>query len=276
MMLQNKTVAIYGAGGSLGGAVARAFAHEGARLMLSGRNLESVEGVAAGIRAAGADAEAAQVDALDRNAVDAYVDGIARRHGALDISFNAIGLEDTQDVALVDMELEDFLRPVRIAMQSHFITATAAGRRMKTQGSGAILSLTATPGGIGYPNVGGFGPACCAIESLSCDLASELGPYGVRVVNIRSAGSPDSRVFREAVEQGGERAAEFIDKLRNDTMLKALPGMDDIANAAVFLASGMAARITGVTLDVTCGTTSALNYKVTPIAFVNQGGTGSD
>ncbi|MCF7220734.1 SDR family oxidoreductase [Marilutibacter chinensis] len=69
-----------------------------------------------------------------------------------------------------------------------------------------ILSLTATPGGIGYPNVGGFGPACCAIESFSCDLASELGPHGVRVTNIRYAGSPDSRVFREAVEQSGERA----------------------------------------------------------------------
>lgn len=272
MMLQNKTASIYGAGGSLGGAVARAFAREGARLLLSGRNLESVESVAAGIRAAGGDAEAAELDALDRDAVDAYVDGIARRHGMLDISFNAIGLEDTQDVALVDMDLEDFVRPIRIAMRSHFITATAAGRRMKAQGSGVILSLTATPGGIGYANVGGFGPACCAIESFSRDLASELGPSGVRVVNIRSAGSPDSRVFRDAVEQGGDRATEFIAKLQEDTMLKTLPLMEDIANAAVFLASGMAAKITGVTLDVTCGTTSALNYKVTPISFVGQGG----
>ncbi|WP_407351155.1 SDR family NAD(P)-dependent oxidoreductase [Luteimonas sp. R10] len=267
MMLKNRTAAIYGAGGSLGGAVARAFAREGARLVLSGRRLESVERVAAEVRATGGEAEAARVDALDRNAVDAYVDDVVRRHGALDISFNAIGLEDTQDIALVDMDVEDFVRPIRIAMQSHFITATAAGRLMKTQGGGAILSLTATPGGIGYANVGGFGPACCAIESFSRDLASELGPYGVRVVNIRSAGSPDSRVFREAIEQGGERAVEFIDKMRADTMLKALPSTQDIANAAVFLASDMAAKITGVTLDVTCGTTSALNYKVTPIAF---------
>lgn len=271
-LLQGKTAAIYGAGGSLGGAVARAFAREGARLMLSGRSPEPVEELAAEIRADGGDAQAARLDALDRDAVDAYVDDVVRRHGALDVSFNAIGLEDTQGAALVDMDLEDFLRPVRIAMQSHFVTATAAGRRMQAQGSGLILSLTATPGGIGYPNVGGFGPACCAIESFSRDLASELGPYGVRVANIRSAGSPDSRVFREAVEHGGQRAAEFIDKLRDDTMLKALPSTADIADAAVFLASGMAARITGVTLDVTCGTTSALNYKVAPIAFVARNG----
>ncbi len=271
MLLNDKTAVIYGAGGSLGGAVARALARKGAKVLLSGRTLDSVESVAAGIRDAGGAAEAVQVDALDRSAVDDYIDGIARRPGGLDISFNAIGLEDTQDVALVDMDVEDFVRPVRIAMQSHFITATAAGRLMKTQGNGVILSLTATPGGIGYANVGGFGPACCAIESFSRDLASELGPYGVRVVNIRSAGSPDSRVFREAIEQGGERAVEFIDKMRNDSMLKTLPQMEDIANAAVFLASGMASKITGVTLDVTCGTTSALNYKVTPVAFVNRG-----
>jgi enoyl-[acyl-carrier-protein] reductase (NADH) len=139
---------------------------------------------------------------------------------------------------------------------------------MKEQGSGVILSLTATPGGIGYANVGGFGPACCAIESFSRDLGSELGPYGVRVVNIRSAGSPDSKVFKDAIEQGGEKVKEFIKKIEDDTMLKRMPLMEDIANTAVFLVSDLAGKITGCTVDVTCGTTNALNYKVTPIAFV--------
>jgi NAD(P)-dependent dehydrogenase (short-subunit alcohol dehydrogenase family) len=184
------------------------------------------------------------------------------------VSFNAIGLNDRQDVPLIEMEIEDFVRPVRIAMETQFITSTAAGRLMKKQGSGVILSLTATPGGIGYPHVGGFGPACCAIEALSTNLASELGPFGVRVVNIRSAGSPDSRVFKEAIDQGGERAKAFIEKIKDDTMLKDLPLMADIANVAVFLASGLASKITGVTVDVTCGTTAALNYKVPSIAFV--------
>lgn len=186
------------------------------------------------------------------------------------MSFNAIGLEDRQGDPLTEMTLEDFVRPVRIAMTTQFITATSAGRIMKQQRSGVILSLTATPGGIGYPNVGGFGPACCSIEGFSRNLASELGPSGVRVVNIRSAGSPDSRVFREAIEQGGERAAAFMQKIKDDTMLKDLPSMADVANLAVFLASDMAARITGVTMDVTCGTTAALNYKEPSIAFVQH------
>jgi len=170
----------------------------------------------------------------------------------------------------VDMPIADFTRSIKSAMESHFITGTAAGRVMIKQGSGVILSLTATPGGIGYPLAGGFGPACRLIENISLALATELGPYGIRVVNIRSAGSPDSQVFKDAIEQGGEKARDFIKKIEDDTMLKRMPLMEDIANTAIFLASYMAASITGVTVDVTCGTTTSLNYKAPPIAFIQQ------
>ena len=190
--------------------------------------------------------------------------------GTLDVSFNLINLGDRQGTALVAMAAEDFVRPVRTAMLTQFLTATAAGRIMSRQRSGVVLTLTATPGGIGYPMVGGFGPACCAIEAFSRNLAAELGPHGVRAVNIRSAGSPDSRPFREAAAQGGEDVKAFFARLRNDTMLKELPAMKDIANAAVFLASDLAGTITGVTLDITVGTTSALNYKEPVIAFAKR------
>ncbi|HEX6242899.1 MAG TPA: SDR family oxidoreductase, partial [Polyangiales bacterium] len=115
-----------------------------------------------------------------------------------------------------------------------------------------------------------FGPACCALEALSRNLAAELGPHGVRAVNLRSAGSPDSRPFREARQQGGPKVEEFFTKLTADTMLKRMPMMRDIANVAVFLASELAAMITGVTVDVTAGTTAALNYKLPKIAFVQR------
>lgn len=266
-MLQNKSAIIYGAGGSLGGAVSRAFALAGARVFLAGRSLDSVKKVADDILASGGSAEAMEVDALDGKAVNNYVDMVVHKAGTVDISFNAIGLDDKQNILLVDMSLADFVRPITKAMETQFLTATAAGRVMMKQRSGVILSLTATPGGIGYPLVGGFGPACCAIEGFSRDLASELGPHGIRVINIRSAGSPDSRPFTEAVANDGENAIAFIKKMEEDTMLKQLPLMADIANVAVFLASGMAGKITGVTIDVTCGTTNALNYKVHSIPF---------
>jgi NAD(P)-dependent dehydrogenase (short-subunit alcohol dehydrogenase family) len=160
------------------------------------------------------------------------------------------------------MNVDDFVRPVTIAMNTHFLTSSEAGKVMKKQRSGTILSLTATPGGIGYPYTGGFAPACAAIESLSRNLASELGVYGVRVVNIRSGGSPDSNVFKQAIDSSPEVMEPILRTMQNDTMLKRLPLMADIANVAAFLASDLANNITGVTIDVTGGTTAGLNYRV--------------
>jgi 3-oxoacyl-[acyl-carrier protein] reductase len=270
MLLKNKNAVIYGVSESLGGAVARALAEAGAKVFLTARDLKKASKVADDIRAVGGQAEAETVDALDERAVNRHAEGVVQKAGTLDVSFNLIGLADTQDIPLVEMAAADFVRPIATAMQTQFLTATAAGRIMAKQGSGVILSLTATPGGIGYPKVGGFGPACCAIEAFSRNLASELGAQGVRVVNLRSAGSPDSRPFREALAQGGEAVQGFMEKLEADTMLKELPRMKDIANVAVFLASDLAGKITGVTVDITAGTTTALNYKVPSIAFVKK------
>jgi len=155
------------------------------------------------------------------------------------------------------------MNPIIHMMRSRFITAIAAGKAMMKQGSGVILTLTATPGGIGYPYTGGFAPACCAVESFSRNLASELGIYGVRVVNMRSGGSPDSRVFKEALNKNPEIMKDILQKMEGDTMLKKLPLMEDIANLAVFLSSESAGKITGVTVDISSGTTAALNYRVT-------------
>ena len=66
-------------------------------------------------------------------------------------------MQDKQGVPLVEMNLADFTRPISTAMTTQFLTCTAAARVMLRQSSGVILSLTATPGGIGYPLVGGFG-----------------------------------------------------------------------------------------------------------------------
>ncbi|ACU03554.1 SDR family NAD(P)-dependent oxidoreductase [Pedobacter heparinus] len=268
MTLHNKNAVIYGAGGSIGGAVSLALAAAGARVFLTGHRLASLQKVAKEIEALGGQAEIAEVNALDPTAINEHIHSVVREAGSVDLSFNLINTQDTQDIPLVEMSLDDFTRPINIAMETHFLTTTAAARVMMKQGSGVILSLTATPGGTAYPLVGGFGPACCALEGFSRDLATELGPHGVRVVNIRSAGSPDSRPFTEALANGGAEVAAFIKKLEDDTMLKKLPMMNDIANVAVFLTSDLSGKITGVTIDVTAGTTNALNYKAARVPFV--------
>jgi 3-oxoacyl-[acyl-carrier protein] reductase len=261
MELQNKVAIIYGAGGSVGSTVARAFANAGARVFLAGRNLGPLKKVAAEIAASGGKAEADVVDATDESAVNDHLASVLQRAGQLDISFNLVDLQVVQNKPLTEIAVADFVRPVNIAMQAHFLTGTAATKAMMKQGSGVILTLTATPGGVAYPGVAGFGPACCALECFSKNLASENGRYGVRVVNIRSGGSPDSQVFKEAIENYPEEMKHVLTSMENDTMLKKLPRMADIANVAVFLASNLAGGITGVTVDVTCGTTAGLNYR---------------
>lgn len=110
MLLDGKNAAIYGAGGSIGGAVARAFAREGARVYLAGRTRDSLEMVASQIRSSGGAAETARVDALDEKAVDEHAGTVAAAAGSLDISVNLISHGDVQGTPLAEMSLDDFER----------------------------------------------------------------------------------------------------------------------------------------------------------------------
>jgi NAD(P)-dependent dehydrogenase (short-subunit alcohol dehydrogenase family) len=270
MILHNKNAVVYGAGGSLGGAVSKAFAKAGARVFLTGHRIESIQKAADEIIAAGGKAEVAIVDGFDESAVIAHLERVKRDAGSIDITYNGVEIPVIQNIPLTEISLDDYVRPVTETARTRFLTAKAAAKIMMEQRSGVILSITATPGGIGYPYTGGFAAACAAVENLSRNLASELGPFGIRVVNIRSGGSPDSAVFRNAIEQFPDMMEKVLGGMKEDTMLKKLPPMADIANTAVFLASDLAASITGVTVDVTSGTTAALNYRV-KLATFGQG-----
>jgi NAD(P)-dependent dehydrogenase (short-subunit alcohol dehydrogenase family) len=255
MLLKDRNAIVYGAAGSLGGAIAKAFAKEGAKLFLAGRTQATLEKTAGDIISAGGTAEMAVVDALDETAVKEHMDTIVQKHGHIDICFNAIATNTVQGIPLYEMKLDDFIQPLHVIMQSQLVTAAAAAKHMINQGSGVILFLTATPAGIAYPFTGGFGVLCNAIEGFSRNLAAELGPKGVRVACMRSAGSPDSKVFEEAKIKSPDTMKARLREMENDTMLKRLPMMQEIANVAVFLASGMASGMTGTSVNITCGTT---------------------
>jgi NADP-dependent 3-hydroxy acid dehydrogenase YdfG len=109
MLLKDKVAVIYGAGGAVGGAVARAFATDGATAFLTGRHLP-VEVVAKEVRSAGGSAEAAEVDALDEQAVDSHLQSLIDKAGRVDISFNAVGLPNTKilGVPLTELDIEQF------------------------------------------------------------------------------------------------------------------------------------------------------------------------
>jgi 3-oxoacyl-[acyl-carrier protein] reductase len=254
MLLENKNAVIYGAGGSIGGAVARAFAREGATVFLAGRTLESLEEVAEEIRSAGGVAETAQVDALDEQAVDGHVDAVAASAGGIDVSFNLISYGDVQGTPLAEMPLEDFERPVMSAVRTQFLSARAVARHMIRQGSGVILTFGGaggrdpirdyTSGGF-QVYLGGFQVALGAIDVLRRQLASELGPHGIRVVTLQSGGVPETtrEDWREAITQS------FVET----SMLKRVETLEEVGNIAAFAASDLARTMTATAINITCG-----------------------
>lgn len=258
-LLLDKTAVIYGAGGAIGGAVARTFAREGAKVFLAGRTLSRLDVLAGEISAAGGVAETAQVDALDEQAVTGHADALAERTGGIDVSFNAIGMEDVQGTPLLDMPLEDFLHPVIVAMKTQLLTARAVARHMAEKGAGVILTIIAGPPEA-IANLGGFGPACEAIQGLWRGLAAELGPRGVRFICLRSAGSPDTpdvqETFKRHAKAAGVTAEEFLASMGSGTLLRRLPTVAEVANVAAMMASDRASAMTGTFVNVTCGSRS--------------------
>jgi NAD(P)-dependent dehydrogenase (short-subunit alcohol dehydrogenase family) len=256
VLLQDKSAVVYGGGGSVGGAVARAFAREGARVFLAGRTLATVERVASEITAAGGQAQAAQVDALDEEAVDRYADAVAEQAGGIDVSFNAISHGDVHGAPLLDMPFEDFVRPIATAMRAQFLTSRAAARHMVERGSGVIMAVTATTARQVIPEVGGTGVSFDAIESQCRQWASELGPRGVRVVWLQTTGIPDglhADVFPAYGTGASMTREELVAWMRGKTMLGRLTSLADVGNAAAFLASDLAGPITANGVNVSAG-----------------------
>lgn len=245
MLLDGRNAIIYGAGGTIGGAMARAFAAQGARVFLTGRTRATLEKVAGQIREAGGHAETAEVDAMDEAAVDAHADAV----GTIDISVNVTATYDVQGTPMAEMSVDDYLAPVTLPVRSRFLTSRAAARHMIPRRSGVILFF----GGEGDRSIhrkyhlGGLVTGFVAVEAMRRQLAGELGPHGIRVITLVSGGVPESL---PADFPGRD---ELIADLTEPTALGRTATPADVGNAAVFAASDWAAAMTGATLNLSCG-----------------------
>lgn len=258
MLLEDKTAVIYAAGGAIGGAVARAFAREGARLFLTGRDVAKVEAVAEDIVAAGGVAETARVDALDEKAVAEHLNTVVGRAGGVDISFNAIGPGPATDrTPLTELAGDAFARPIAFYTRSNFITATAAARHMSGRGAGVIVTLTAVPGRMPARLIGGAAPAWAAVEAFTRSLALEVGPAGIRVVCLRAHAIPETPLieanFATAAAAAGVGRVQFQAMLEQGTLLKRLPTLAEVAGTAAFIASDRAGAMTATVVNLSAG-----------------------
>ena len=259
-LLTNKRAVIFGAGGAVGQAVAREFAAQGATVFLSGRRLAPVEEVAREIHQGGGIAYAAQVDALDEQAVQAYLDRVAKEAGSIDILMNVMGPQPkdfSNGSNTLELPLEQFMLPLSTLVPSQFITARAAARHMVRQRSGVILFVTAGLDLTKTPNVTAIGAAFGAMESLMRCLAADLGPAGIRVVGIHSGPMGETRTIQQGIERVvntlGVSQAQVVSQFEQATLLKRLSTAADTAMVAAFLASDGARTITGALVNASSG-----------------------
>jgi NAD(P)-dependent dehydrogenase (short-subunit alcohol dehydrogenase family) len=247
MLLEGKAAVIYGGGGAIGGAVARTFAREGARVFLAGRTQEKLDAVAADVRAAGGQADTAVLDALDAAAVDQHADAVAAEAGSLDVSFNLITFGDVQGTPMHEMDADDYVGPLATKIRSSFLTWKAAARHMIRQGGGVILEF----GGDGDPmrgyNLGSLQTTFTAVEFMRRQFSTELGEHGVRVVTLRTGGVADT------IPADFGAADEITKGIVGATLLGRAATSEDVGEVAAFVASDKARSMTAATVNVSAG-----------------------
>jgi 3-oxoacyl-[acyl-carrier protein] reductase len=259
-MLEGKSAVVFGAGGSIGAAVAKEFAAEGARVFLAGRTKARLEAVANEITAAGGEAQTTVVDALDDADVNRYLDGVAKQAGKIDILVDLTGplaREYGNGKVAVELTVDEFMAPLTTIVRSHFITARAAARHMINQKSGVIIFVTGSPARPHVPGATAIGAAFGAIENLTGNLAFEVSPFGVRVVCLRTVANIDSRSIQDTMDFVAGRMnitkEQAIGQVALSNFLKVPATVQDTANAAVLIASDRARMMTATVVNASAG-----------------------
>ena len=250
-LLEGKTAVIYGGGGAIGGAVAREFAREGARIFLAGRSLPKLERIARLVVDEGGTVDYDEVDALDEFSIERHADQVADTAGGIDISLNAVGIPYLRGTPFAKLSFAEYSQPVEAYSRTNFITAKAVARHMVRGGGGVILMMS-TPGPQ-LPGVGSMGidVASAAVEALSRTLAGELAPQGIRVVCLRPDAIPEAmsisytgRVFAGLAANAAASVEEMLgEHARCATLPGRLPTLAEVGSFAAMVASERAGAI---------------------------------
>ncbi|TCO55854.1 SDR family NAD(P)-dependent oxidoreductase [Actinocrispum wychmicini] len=245
MLLENKTAVIYGGGGTIGGAMASAFAAEGARVFLVGRTPAKLDTVANSIRDAGGQAETAVVDALDASAVNDHIDAVVEKAGSVDISINVISHEGAFQ-PLADIPTADFVAGISKALTTQLITTKAAARHMVKQESGVLLFFGGSDHANAIPGLGNVQVGMDAVESMRRQWAVELAPHGIRTVTLLTGGVVDA--FPDTPEFAAARQG-----IMDASPLKRAATTADVGNVAAFVASDKGRSIASTQVNISFG-----------------------
>jgi 3-oxoacyl-[acyl-carrier protein] reductase len=250
--LQGLVAVVTGAGSGIGRASAVEFAREGASVVAADLNAASAAETADQILSAGGQAESVQVDVTQRSQVEQMVKTAVDKFGRLDVLYNNAGLPQSF-TPFEDSTDELFDRIFNVNVKGVFFGCRAAIPQMKAQGGGVILNTASTAGIRPRPGLAVYAASKGAVITMTKALAIELAPFRIRVVSINPVAT-DTPMLPSfiGVEQGADEAEgrrRFIATIPWGRLNKP----EDIARAAVFLASADAEMVTGTAFEVDGG-----------------------
>jgi NAD(P)-dependent dehydrogenase (short-subunit alcohol dehydrogenase family) len=244
MELSGRIALVTGAGSGLGLATARAFAREGARVMINDLREETARAAAAGL---GSDHGAVGGDVSKEPDVDAMVQATLDRFGRIDILINNAGVPDSF-APTIEQPLSHWQRLIDIHLTGTYLVSKKVAPHMIAQGGGAMVNLSSIAGVVGLPVRTAYSAAKAGISMLTRVLGCEWGPHNIRVNAI--APGYILTPLTEGLMKEGRIAADVI---RRRTPMGRMGRPEDIAEAMVFLCSDRARFITAITMPVDGG-----------------------
>ena len=245
--LENKTAVITGSGAGMGEGIARLFAAEGARVVISDRDEAAAQAVAASINAEGGEAIAIRADVGREDDCRALIDRTVEHYGRLDILVNNVGL--SRRGTIEDTSVDDWELIFHVNVRSAFICMQQAVRYMKEQGGGSIVNIGSVNAYIGEPKLMAYSASKGALQTLTKNTASYLNRYRIRVNQLNVGWTLTPNEHRVKVEEEGKGENWLEDAVKTRAWGRLLLPRD-IAYAAIYFASNESECVTGSVLDI--------------------------
>ncbi|MDD5364734.1 MAG: 3-oxoacyl-ACP reductase FabG [Gallionellaceae bacterium] len=243
MEMEGKIALVTGASRGIGQAILHELARRGAYAIGTATSESGATAIGAALAEAGLKGEGRMLNVNDAASCDALVDGIVKAHGKLDVLVNNAGI--TRDTLLMRMKEEDWDAVIQTNLTSVFRLSKAAIKPMMKARSGRIVSIASVVGAMGNPGQTNYAAAKAGMMGFSKSLAKEVGSRGI-TVNCVAPGFIDTDMTRALPEAQRQALLQYIP-------LGRLGGVEDIAQAVVFLSSDQAGYITGTTMHVNGG-----------------------
>lgn len=241
--LQGRVAAITGSSRGIGRAIAEAYLAEGARVVVNSRQAEAAAATAGEL---GGEAEGVAADVSTPEGAQALVDAALRRFGRLDIMVANAGINIVKNA--VDYRPEEWRQVLATNLDGVFYSAQAAGKVLLEQGSGSVIVIASVTSFGAFPQRVAYATAKAGVVMMTKVLAVEWAPRGVRV-NAIAPGYVSTDLVKGLIEAGRVDAAA----VQRRTPMGRMAGPEEIAKAAIFLASDEAGYITGETIAVDGG-----------------------